>query len=234
MTLPGFFNGMFHMLYSSSWIALLAAFLWGLASVVFSPCHLMSIPLLVGYLNAGRRKSQAQAFVLSLLFAAVILITIGIIGVITGLTGRILGDLGGYGTYVVSGLLILFGLYLTGLIPLPLLSSSISSGAQRKGLLAVLIIAITLGIALGPCTFAFMAPLIGLAFRSASKDLSYSIALFAAFALGHCLVIVLAGTFSELARHYLNWDQKSKGSVWAKRICGALVMAGGIYLLITA
>ena len=51
------------------------------------------------------------------------------------------------------------------------------------------------------------------------------------YAIGHCFVIVLAGTFTEVVQHYLNWTEKSKGAVMLKKICGVLVIMGGVYLI---
>ena len=36
-------------------IAALGCFLWGMISVVFSPCHLASIPLIVAYVGGNRK-----------------------------------------------------------------------------------------------------------------------------------------------------------------------------------
>ncbi len=69
-------------------IALAAAFIWGILSVLLSPCHLSSIPLIVGFIDGQGRMTTRRAFGLSLLFSVGILITIGIIGAITGAAGR--------------------------------------------------------------------------------------------------------------------------------------------------
>jgi cytochrome c-type biogenesis protein len=47
-------------------------------------------------------------------------------------------------------------------------------------------------------------------------------------------VIVLAGTFTEAVQHYMNWNEKSKGAVVVKKICGILVILGGVWLIYTA
>ena len=90
------------------------------------------------------------------------------------------------------------------------------------------------GIALGPCTFAYMAPMLAVAFRAASTNLPYGIILLLAYGVGHCSVIVLAGTFTELVQRYMNWNEKSRAAVILKRICGILVIAGGLWLIYTA
>jgi cytochrome c-type biogenesis protein len=51
------------------------------------------------------------------------------------------------------------------------------------------------------------------------------------YAVGHCAVIVLAGTFTSVVQRYLNWNERSKGAIVLKRVCGALVILGGVYLI---
>ena len=64
----------------SSWfIALAASFIWGVLSILLSPCHLASIPLIVGFIDEQGKISTKRAFWISFLFAAGILITIGIV-----------------------------------------------------------------------------------------------------------------------------------------------------------
>ncbi|MCF7740658.1 MAG: cytochrome C biogenesis protein, partial [Candidatus Marinimicrobia bacterium] len=87
------------------------------------------------------------------------------------------------------------------------------------------------GIALGPCTFAYMAPMLGIAFKVSSSQPIYAGSLLLLYALGHCSIIVLAGTFTSAVQKYLNWNKRSKGAVILKKVCGALVILGGIYLI---
>jgi len=87
---------------------------------------------------------------------------------------------------------------------------------------------------LGPCTFAYMAPMLAVTFRVSSTNLIYGIGLLLAYGIGHCSVLVLAGTFTEVIQHYLNWSEKSKGTVIVKIICGVLVILGGVYLIFSA
>jgi len=65
---------------------------------------------------------------------------------------------------------------------------------KRKGLLAALILGLVFGVALGPCTFAYMAPMLGVTFKLAATNPFYGAALLLAYGIGHCSVIVAAGT----------------------------------------
>ncbi len=211
-------------------IAILAAIAWGILSIILSPCHLTSIPLVIGFINQQGNISTRRAFVTSILFAAGILFTIGAIGAITAAAGRMMGDVGKYGNYIVAVIFFLVGLYLLGIIPMPW-SGAGQIGMKRRGLLGAFILGLVFGIALGPCTFAYMAPMLGITFRLASTSIVYGILLLLAFGIGHCSVIVSAGTFTEVIQHYLNWNERSRGVDIVKKICGALVFLGGIYMI---
>jgi cytochrome c-type biogenesis protein len=227
------FTGLSHAVEGSAGIALGAAFVWGVLSILLSPCHLASIPLIVGFIDQQGRISTRRAFTISLLFAVGILITIGVIGVITAAAGRMIGDVGRWGNYVVAVIFFVVGLYLLDAIRLPL-PGAVQPGIKRKGMLAAFILGLVFGIALGPCTFAYMAPMLAVTFRLASTNLSYGILLLLLYGVGHCAVIVAAGTFAEVVQHYLNWTEKSKGAIILKKICGILVLLGGLYLIYTA
>ncbi len=214
-------------------LALGAAFLWGILSLILSPCHLSSIPLIVGFIDDQGRISTKRAFTISLLFASGLMASIAMIGLITALAGRMMGDVGRYGNYFVATVFFLVGLHLFGLVPMPW-SGPGRVGMKGKGLLAAFLLGLIFGVALGPCTFAYMAPVLSITFDLAATDIWYGILLLLSYAMGHCSIIVLAGTFTELVQQYLNWNERSKGPVVIKRVCGALVIVGGIYLIHTS
>ena len=214
-------------------IAIIASFVWGVLSILLSPCHLASIPLIVGFIDGQGRVSTRRAFVISTLFATGILITIAVIGAITAAAGRMMGDVGRYGNYLVAVIFFLVGLHLLEVIPMPW-SGPGQVGMKRKGILAAFILGLLFGIALGPCTFAYMAPMLGVTFKLAAASLAYGMLLLVLYGVGHCSVIVLAGTSTSVVQQYMNWNERSKGAVILKKICGVLVLLGGVYLVYTA
>ena len=210
--------------------AVSAAFAWGILSILLSPCHLASIPLIVGFIDEQGRISTKRAFQISLLFSLGILITIGLIGALTAAAGRMLGDVGPAGNYFVAAVFFLVGLHLLGVFPLPFTGPG-QVKMKKRGRIAAFLLGLLFGVALGPCTFAFMAPMLAVTFRMASAHLAYGILLLLAYGVGHCAVIVLAGTFTEGVQRYLNWNESSKGAVMLKKVCGVLVLLAGLWML---
>src|SRR4030042_2817110 len=212
-------------------IALTASFIWGIFSILLSPCHLASIPLIVAFIGEQGKVSTKRAFWLATSFSMGILTTITAIGLITGLLGRMLGDIGSYGNYFVAIIFFVMGFHLLEIIQLTFLGKTNQPAFRKKGLWAAFGLGLIFGIALGPCTFAYMAPMLGIVFKLSAAQFFYGAALLFAYGIGHCSVIVFAGTSAGMVQKYLNWNERSKGAVLVKKICGILVILGGIYLI---
>jgi len=227
------FTWLTNALYDTVWIAITASFVWGVLSILLSPCHLASIPLIIGFIDDQGIRTTARAFVVSLMFSMGILITIALIGVGTAFAGRMMGDVGVWGNVFVACIYFIIGLHLLEFINIPFLQKSANPAISKKGLWAAFLLGLLFGIALGPCTFAYMAPMLGVAFQVASTKLLFAIALVIMYAIGHCSVIVVAGTSYEVVQRYLNWNERSKGALIVKKACGVLVIAGGVYLIIS-
>lgn len=227
------FTHLSHAVEGAPLLALAASVIWGILSIILSPCHLASIPLIVGFISRQGQVTARHAFWTSTLFAVGILVTIAAIGAITAAAGRMLGDVGRYGNYFVALIFFAVGLHLLGVIPMPW-SGTGPVNMKRKGFLAALILGLVFGIALGPCTFAYLAPMLGVTFKLAKTAPLYGVSLLLAYGVGHCSVIVAAGTSAELVQRFLNWNEQSKGVAILKSVCGLLVLLGGLWLIYSA
>lgn len=211
------------------WLAVLAAAGWGIASLVLSPCHLASIPLIVGFITERKVTTQRQAFGYAILFAVGILLSIAAVGGITAAAGRMLGDLGPWANYGVAAVLLFVGLHLLEIMPLPWERGL--ALPRYHGKAAALILGMIFGVALGPCTFAYLAPVLGVIFTVSKSQPWFAFLLLMAYGLGHCLLIVAAGASAEKVQLVLHWNGNSKGALWLRRTCGLLVLAGAGWLV---
>jgi cytochrome c-type biogenesis protein len=227
------FTALSHAVEGQPAIALAAAFAWGVASLLLSPCHLASIPLIVGFVNGQREATPARGAAIAGLFSLGLFTTIGVIGAATAAAGRLMGDVGSWPNYVVALVFFVVGLSLLDVLPLGW-STPDSSRFRGRGLLAALALGLTFGVALGPCTFAYMAPMLGVTFAVAGAQALYGMLLIAAYGIGHCSIIVLAGTATSWLGRYLRWTDASRGAAYLRYASGVLVLAGGVYLVYTA
>jgi len=212
-----------------STVAYAGAFLWGLVSVLFSPCHLASIPLIVGYVaGQGKLVEGQEAARYALAFTSGLFITIALVGVACSLLGRMLGDVGPYWTIAVGLVLVYVALDMLGVASCKL-SGGLMSRLKVRGLSGALIMGLGYGLLSGSCTFGFLAPL--LAVITVQEQVATGVGLILAFALGHCLPIVVAGSSAALARRIMEQKVFSGGSQWVRRAAGVCVGLLGIYFI---
>lgn len=213
-------------------LALGAALLWGVLSIVLSPCHLASIPLIVAFIGGQGQTSTRRAATLASLFSLGILVTIAAIGLATAALGRMLGDVGRAGNWIVAIVFLVVGLHLVGVIPLP--GGPARVGLARRGALGALLLGLLFGIALGPCTFAFLAPMLAVTLSAGSESLAFGSLLLLSYGIGHTAVIAVAGTFTQLVQRTLDWNERSRTLGAIRRICGVLIILAGLTLLYLA
>lgn len=161
------------------------------------------------------------------LFALGMTISIAVIGVVTNLLGRLAGDVGPLGEGLLALILIVVGLSIAGLFQLPV--PGLNKGGVGGGSPALLL-GIVFGAALGPCTFAFMAPVLVVMFSLDSSAKAVILGL--SFAVGHSVVVLLMGALAERIQRMVDWSSQSQSARWLRMISGVLVSLGGVYLLV--
>ena len=224
------FTFLSHLTEQGSGLALIAAFVWGVGSILLSPCHLASVPLVVAYINRGSVLSTRRAIGVSVLFSLGIFLSIVAIGLITASLGRMLGDIGPWGVWVVAAVFMVFGLVMLEVISLPWSGPDMASG-KHSGWVGALVLGLIFGAAVGPCTFAYMAPILAVVFDKAGTGFIHSVLLILLYSIGHCGVIVLAGVLGARLQTFLNWDQKTHITTRIRKACGIVLVLVGLYLL---
>jgi len=219
-----------HLAEQGSGLALIAAFAWGVGSILLSPCHLASVPLVVAYINRGAVLSTRRAMAVSILFSLGIFLSIVAIGLITALFGRMLGDIGPWGTWLVAAVFMVFGLVLLEVISLPWSGPNMPS-KTCSGWVGALVLGVVFGTAVGPCTFAYMAPILAVVFDKAGTGFIHSVLLILLYSIGHCGVIMLAGVLGARLQTFLNWDQKTHITACIRKTFGVILILVGLYLL---
>ena len=208
------------------------AFVWGVMSIWLSPCHLAGIPLIVAYLAVGS-ESRARRTGIVLAFALGALIGLIPLSAVTLLLGRLAGDVGGWGIYLVAVACIASGLYLFDALPLPDWSRGLPT-PKRRGPGIAFLFGAAFGFALGPCAFAWIAPVLGAAWLGVADGLLAPVMLLTLFAVGHCAGVWLAADSLDRVQRWLDRFERQSGLRYGRFACGGLLLVSGGYLLAAA
>lgn len=215
---------------SGAGIAALGCFLWGVVSVVLSPCHLASIPLIVSYV-AGQEKglhARGAAFYAAA-FTIGLFLTIALAGIICSLLGRMFGDLGPWWTIIVGALLVWVALDMLG-VKACSISGSLMARLRVRGVGGAFLLGQAYGLLSGSCTFGFIAPI--LAIITVQQAVAHGVLFIVLFGLGHCIPIAMAGSSAALVRRILENSRFQQGGLWFRRLAGLAIAGLGGYFMI--
>jgi cytochrome c-type biogenesis protein len=215
---------------SGSAVAAVGSLVWGMVSVLLSPCHMASIPLIVTYV-AGQDQTvkTKHAAMYALAFTGGLFITISVIGIACALLGRMLGDVGPYWTIAVGAILIWVALDMLG-VSYCSMSGTLMNRLRVKGLGGALILGLAYGVLSGSCTFGFIAPI--LAIITVQQEVAAGILLIILFGIGHSLPIAVAGSSTALVRKLLENRSMQTGSLWFKKTAGAAIGLLGLFFIV--
>jgi cytochrome c-type biogenesis protein len=214
---------------AGSAFAMAGAFLWGMVSVLFSPCHLASIPLIVAYVggqenavNPRRAAWYAGAFSLGLF------ITIAVVGIICTLLGRMLGDVGSWWQVLVGIVLVWVALGMLG-VQACSMSGSLLYRLNLRGIHGAFGLGLAYGILSGSCTFGFIAPI--LAIVTVQQQVVAGSLMMVLFAVGHCLPIAVAGSSTAMVRKLTESGAWQGAGMWFRRSAGVVIGLLGAYFI---
>jgi cytochrome c-type biogenesis protein len=214
---------------SATTLAALGCFLWGMVSVLFSPCHLASIPLIVAYVGGQEvALKPRQAAHYAVAFTLGLFITIALIGIVCAFLGRMLGDVGNYWQILVGIVLIWVALGMMG-VEACSASGSLLYRLNLRGMGGSFALGLAYGVLSGSCTFGFIAPI--LAIITIQQQVATGVLFITLFALGHCLPIVIAGSSTAMVRKLIENQAWQGAGLWFRKGAGALIAFLGIYFI---
>ena len=213
---------------TNPWLAPLAVFLGG-ALTASNPCVLAMIPLMLAFIGAYQGTSGAKkAFSFSVLFVIGLTITFTLLGIIAALMGRLIGDVGRFWPYLVAAVCLVMGLHLLGVwsfdLPLPQSWRPTQGGPWGAFLLGLLF-----GVVSTPCATPILAVL--LVYIASKGNLAYGGLLLFMYALGHCVLILIAGTSMGLAKRIIESKGLNAGLAYLRKGGGVLIILIGFYFI---
>ncbi len=221
-------------LQGADFLALLAAYIWGIFGMLLSPCSLVTIPLVVGYIESQETRGMKNAFVISSWFSLGIFVNVALVGIVIASAGSLLSEVGRYSNYFVATVFFLFGLHLLEVIDMPWFKQVGMKEYKHKGPLGALLLGALSGMAIGPCAFAYLAPMLVIAMKAATINPYFGLLLVLMYALGNCTVLVTAGTSVGFVSGFMELDEKSRFTLVMNYVFGVILLVTGLLLIYKA
>jgi cytochrome c-type biogenesis protein len=210
-------------------VASAGAFAWGMVSVLFSPCHLASIPLIVAYVGGQEIAVQPRrASWYAVAFSLGLFTTIAGVGIVCALLGRMLGDVSTWWQVLVGIVLIWVALGMLG-VQTCSMSGSLLYRINLRGIYGALGLGLTYGILSGSCTFGFIAPI--LAIVTVQQKIVSGSVMMIFFAVGHCLPIAVAGSSTAMVRKLTENSSWQGAGLLIRRGAGVFIALLGAYFI---
>ncbi|HEX7499171.1 MAG TPA: cytochrome c biogenesis protein CcdA [Polyangia bacterium] len=215
--------------HANPWLALVAVFVGGILTAS-NPCVLAMIPLMMSFV-AGRREEAPnflRAFVLSLVFVLGLAVTFTALGMIAALAGKLYGDVSSAWNWIVAAVCVVMGLHLMGALTIPIPSLGGRLQPKTRGLLGALLLGLLFGVVSAPCAAPILVVLLTY-LAGSNSSIPWGGALLLVYALGHSVLILIAGTSMGAARQLIENQKATRALGLLRRIAGATIVLVGAY-----
>lgn len=208
-------------------LMILGAFLAGLIASL-SPCSLGMLPLIIGYVGGYSKEGGKKLLIQMISFSIGLSVLLSIIGVLCAISGRAFTSVASPKVLLLfASVIVILGLNLMGIIELrfPVLVKKMPQNKSGGLFLFPFLVGIFFGLAASPCASPLLASIMAIA--AISNSVIFSIALFFAFALGQCVIIIIFAMFASMLKHL---NAFSKYSEILMKISGVILILAGIYI----
>ena len=170
------------------------------------PCSLSLIPVTIAYIGGTENNKNSKL----LSFCGGVILSLVVLGALSGFLGKIYGQLPGSFTIIISLFAIIMGLNLLGFIrfQLPNAPSLEFIKNNTPSFLAPFITGAAFGLASSPCITPVLATL--LAWVSQAKNPMISILFLFVFGLGQVSPLIIAGITTESLKNILKFKKYSQ------------------------
>jgi len=208
----------------------LAVFVGGLLTAA-NPCVLASIPLVMSFVSGQQRVDGVRrGLVLSGFFVLGLSVVFVILGLIAALAGTLLGDVGAFWDWVVLIVCLLMGAHLTGLLEIPM--PNVTVKPRWRGVPGALLLGALFGVVSSPCATPILVVVLAYV-AGTGASLPYGALLLLAYALGHSMLILLAGASAGAAKTLVESRGLQRTAAALRVVAGIAIAAVGIWVFLT-
>ncbi|MGC4067175.1 MAG: cytochrome c biogenesis protein CcdA [Polyangiaceae bacterium] len=224
-----FVNDVGRYLHTSPSLALAAVFLGGVLTAS-NPCVLVMIPLMMSFV-AGTKDEKAsvlRAFSLSFVFVLGLSATFTALGMVASLAGKLYGEVSVGWNWVVAAVCLLMGLHLMEVVTVPVPSLGGRLQPKSRGVLGALLLGLLFGLVSAPCAGPILIVLLTY-LAGFGASVAWGGLLLLVYALGHSVLILVAGTSMGAARVLIENRRASRVLSILRRSAGAAIVLVGLY-----
>ncbi len=213
---------------TNPWLAIVAVFLGGLLTAS-NPCVLAMIPLTMSFVAGDKRGKGGvlRAVTFSGLFVVGLSITFTALGMVAALAGTIYGDVSSVWNWVVASVCLVMGLHLMGVldftIPMPF-----NVQPKVKGAVGALLLGLLFGVVSTPCAAPILVVLLTY-LAGSGASVPYGGLLLLVYALGHSVLILVAGTSMGAAKKLIESKKLTRATDIMRRVAGGIIILVGAY-----
>ena len=216
-------------IHTNPWLALVAVFLGGIITAS-NPCVLAMIPLMMSFV-AGRKDDKTsigRASLYSFVFILGLALTFTALGMVAALAGKLYGDVSGIWNWIVAAVCVLMGLNLAGVVTVPIPSLGGKVQPKIKGYVGALLLGLLFGLVSAPCAGPILIVLLTY-LAGSGASIAWGALLLLVYALGHSVLILIAGTSMGAARTLLENKNTTHALDLLRRAAGGVIVLVGIY-----
>jgi cytochrome c-type biogenesis protein len=216
-------------LHTNPWLALVAVFIGGMLTAS-NPCVLAMIPLMISVV-AGRKEEKsgvARAFMFSLVFIVGLAVMFTAMGMVAALAGKMYGDVSSAWNWIVAAVCLLMGLHLMEVITVPIPSLGGRLQPKTRGVLGALFLGLLFGLVSAPCAGPILVVLLTY-LAGSDSSVAWGGTLLLTYALGHSVLILIAGTSMGAARALIENKKATRTLELLRRGAGAVIVLVGVY-----
>ncbi len=227
--LEGFLGNAQTYIETNPWLAFPAVGVGG-ALTASNPCVLAMIPLVIGFVGgyegiSGLKRSLG----FSLVFVFGLAVSFTLMGLVAVNLGRLFGDVGAFWPWVVATICIAMAAHLWDLWTFSVPERLARYRPKHAGVIGAFTLGMLFGLVSAPCAAPIL--VIVLTYIASKGNLPYGLGLLWTYAVGHCLLIVAAGTSMGVAKSLIQSRRLGAANRVMKRFAGALIALVGVYIL---
>jgi cytochrome c-type biogenesis protein len=193
-----------------------------------SPCVLATLPLVVGFVGGQADGDRGKAFRYSLAFILGLSLTFTAFGAAAGLFGTMFGTVGGWWHVAAGAVALLMGGQMLGLYQMDLAIKT-EFRPKQGGIAGSFLLGLFFGVVSSPCATPVLVTL--LTFVATRGQVLYGTMLLFTYAVGHCLLMLVAGTFTGFVEAFAQNRGVANLSNWSRKLSGGIISLAGALLL---